>query len=46
MAFKDSGNVGWFLGGMIGIAATLIIVSLSWEFFEKPLLKMGHEHTY
>lgn len=45
-AFNVSGNTRWFLGGMIGIALTLMIASLSWKFFEKPLLRMGHKHTY
>jgi peptidoglycan/LPS O-acetylase OafA/YrhL len=30
----------------LGIAATLSIASISWKFFEKPLLRRGHKHQY
>ncbi len=43
---KISGTTGWFLGGMLGVAATLLTAALSWKFFEKPLLKIGHRQTY
>ncbi|MDP9160782.1 MAG: acyltransferase [Acidobacteriota bacterium] len=46
MVFQVSANTSWFLGGMTGIALTLMIASVSWRFFEKPLLRMGHKHTY
>lgn len=36
----------WLVGGLLGVAATLVIASLSWEYFEKPLLRRGHRYTY
>jgi peptidoglycan/LPS O-acetylase OafA/YrhL len=41
-----SGNAGWLAGSMLGLAATLLIATISWEKFEKPLLRRGHKHTY
>jgi peptidoglycan/LPS O-acetylase OafA/YrhL len=35
-----------FLGGLLGIAATLLIAKLSWRFFEQPLLRRGHAFKY
>jgi peptidoglycan/LPS O-acetylase OafA/YrhL len=35
-----------FLGGLIGIALTLVIAKISWAFFEKPLLRRGHAYKY
>jgi len=46
VAFKSSASASWLAGGMLGIVATLIIASVSWEFFEKPLLRMGHRYEY
>lgn len=34
------------LGGIIGVALTLILARLSWAFFEKPLLRQGHSYKY
>jgi peptidoglycan/LPS O-acetylase OafA/YrhL len=35
-----------FLVGLIGIALTIAIAKLSWQFFEKPLLRRGHAYKY
>jgi peptidoglycan/LPS O-acetylase OafA/YrhL len=45
-ALRKSDNAAWFLGGMLGIAASLIVASFSWTYFEKPLLKIGHKYQY
>ena len=34
------------LGGLLGLVATLVAASLSWRFFEKPILKLGHKFQY
>lgn len=39
-------QAAWLPGGLLGIAATLSIASISWKFFEKPLLRRGHKHQY
>jgi peptidoglycan/LPS O-acetylase OafA/YrhL len=36
----------WFLGGLLGIAVTLTIASVSFKYFEKPLLRRGRQHSY
>jgi hypothetical protein len=36
----------WLPGGMLGVALTLMIATLSWKYFEKPLLRRGHRHAY
>ena len=46
LIFRVSDLTSWLPGGLIGIAATILIASISWKFFEKPLLRMGHKHTY
>jgi peptidoglycan/LPS O-acetylase OafA/YrhL len=46
MVFKISAGASWFFGGMLGIAATLVVAAFSWRFFEKPLLKRGHVYQY
>ena len=43
---KVSDTASWLPGGMLGIASTLVIASISWRFFERPLLRLGHKHTY
>jgi peptidoglycan/LPS O-acetylase OafA/YrhL len=32
--------------GLIGVGLALGVASLSWRFFEKPLLRRGHEYKY
>jgi peptidoglycan/LPS O-acetylase OafA/YrhL len=34
------------LGGIAGVLAALLIASVSWKYFEKPLLRHGHEYQY
>ncbi|HMK23168.1 MAG TPA: acyltransferase [Terriglobales bacterium] len=36
----------WLMGGIVGTALTLTVASLSNKYFEKPLLKRAHEHSY
>jgi peptidoglycan/LPS O-acetylase OafA/YrhL len=36
----------WLCGGILGMLLTLAIASLSYKYFEKPLLKRGHQYTY
>ncbi len=36
----------WLVGGLLGVAATLLIASFSWKYFEKPLLRRGHSYSY
>jgi peptidoglycan/LPS O-acetylase OafA/YrhL len=35
-----------FWGGVIGILVTLALANLSWNYFEKPLLRRGHVYRY
>jgi peptidoglycan/LPS O-acetylase OafA/YrhL len=46
LELRVSPQAAWLPGGMLGIAATLSIASISWKFFEKPLLRSGHKHQY
>lgn len=46
VAFDASATASWFLGGIAGIVATLIVAAVSWRYFEKPLLRMGHRYVY
>jgi peptidoglycan/LPS O-acetylase OafA/YrhL len=39
-------NPAWLLAGLLGVAASLLVASLSWKYFEKPLLRRGHRYTY
>jgi peptidoglycan/LPS O-acetylase OafA/YrhL len=36
----------WAVGGVFGVFAGLAIASLSWKYFEKPLVRRGHEYHY
>jgi len=36
----------WLCGGILGMMLTLVIASLSYKYFEKPLLRRGHQYTY
>ncbi len=36
----------WLVGGILGIALTLAVASLSYRYFERPLLRRGHEYSY
>jgi peptidoglycan/LPS O-acetylase OafA/YrhL len=46
LELRFSPPTAWLSGGMFGIALTLAVAALSWKFFEKPLLRRGHTHTY
>jgi peptidoglycan/LPS O-acetylase OafA/YrhL len=46
MVFEASSTTNWFLGGLVGIVSSLIVAVVSWRFFEKPLLRMGHRYVY
>jgi peptidoglycan/LPS O-acetylase OafA/YrhL len=46
LQFPDAPSATWLLGGLLGVAATLVIASLSWKYFEKPLLRRGHMYNY
>jgi peptidoglycan/LPS O-acetylase OafA/YrhL len=46
LEMRYSQQTAWIPGGMLGIAATLSIASISWRFFEKPLLRRGHKYQY
>jgi peptidoglycan/LPS O-acetylase OafA/YrhL len=36
----------WLVGGVLGIALTLVVASLSFKYFEQPLLRRGHQYFY
>jgi len=36
----------WIFGGLVGMAITLLAASLSFEYFEKPLLRRGRQYSY
>jgi peptidoglycan/LPS O-acetylase OafA/YrhL len=36
----------WLTGGVLGMVLTLLIAALSYKYFEKPLLRRGHQHPY
>jgi peptidoglycan/LPS O-acetylase OafA/YrhL len=46
LAFRLSPSAAYLPGSVIGIGFTLIIASLLWRFFEKPLLRRGHMYHY
>ena len=46
LELRWSPEQAWLPGGMMGIGLTLLIASLSWKYFEKPLLRRGHRHVY
>ena len=35
-----------FFGGCLGIGLTLVLATLSWKYFEKPLLRRAHAYRY
>jgi peptidoglycan/LPS O-acetylase OafA/YrhL len=43
---RSSPHVAWILGGILGAAASVLMASLSWKYFEKPLLRRGHRYQY
>jgi peptidoglycan/LPS O-acetylase OafA/YrhL len=36
----------WLVGGLLGMALTLVVASLSFKYFERPLLRRGHQYSY
>jgi peptidoglycan/LPS O-acetylase OafA/YrhL len=44
--FPEYPVAAWLAGGILGTALTLTVASLSYKYFEKPLLKRGHEYSY
>jgi peptidoglycan/LPS O-acetylase OafA/YrhL len=43
---RGSPHLAWILGGIIGAGASVMLASLSWKYFEKPLLRRGHRYQY
>ena len=43
---RSSPAVVWPLGGLLGIGASLVVAYVSWTFFERPLVRYGHEFPY
>jgi peptidoglycan/LPS O-acetylase OafA/YrhL len=41
-----SAGTAFLVGGLAGVAATLVVASLSWKYFEKPMVQRGHNHVY
>jgi len=44
--FGDYPVAAWLTGGILGMLLTLSIAALSYKYFEKPLLRRGHQYTY
>ncbi len=36
----------WLTGGVVGMILTLAVATLSYKYFEKPLLRRGHQYVY
>jgi peptidoglycan/LPS O-acetylase OafA/YrhL len=36
----------WLAGGVLGSALTLAVAALSYKYFERPLLRRGHQYIY
>ena len=41
-----SPRLAWVLGGILGAGVSIVLASLSWKYFEKPLLRRGHRYQY
>jgi peptidoglycan/LPS O-acetylase OafA/YrhL len=39
-------NAGWLIGSLFAVALTLVLATLSWNYFEKPMLRRGHKYQY
>jgi peptidoglycan/LPS O-acetylase OafA/YrhL len=46
LRFNYAAETTQFVGGLIGVALTLLLAKFSWHFFEKPLLRRGHAYKY
>lgn len=44
--FAGSPRLAWVLGGILGAGVSVVLASLSWKYFEKPLLRRGHRYQY
>jgi peptidoglycan/LPS O-acetylase OafA/YrhL len=44
--FPEFPVAAWLVGGILGIGLTLAVAALSYKYFEKPLLKRGHQYSY
>jgi peptidoglycan/LPS O-acetylase OafA/YrhL len=44
--YVESPRLAWVLGGVIGSGVSVVLASLSWKYFEKPLLRRGHRYQY
>ncbi|MBZ5598915.1 MAG: acyltransferase [Acidobacteriia bacterium] len=44
--FSQAPGAVELIGGLLGVAATLVIAKLSWRFFEQPWLRRGHAFKY
>ena len=42
----QSPGAAWIAGGVLGAGAAIVLATLSWNYFEKPLLKNGHRYQY
>jgi len=36
----------WLMGGVLGIMLTILIAALSYKYYEKPMLRRGHQYSY
>jgi peptidoglycan/LPS O-acetylase OafA/YrhL len=41
-----SESTSYVLGGLAGVALSLLLAALSYAFYERPLLRRGHRHSY
>ncbi len=39
-------NAAWLIGSFLAITVTLVLATLSWNYFEKPMLRRGHKYQY
>jgi peptidoglycan/LPS O-acetylase OafA/YrhL len=46
LELRFSPRAAWIPGGLFGVAATVVIASISWKFLEQPLLRRGHKYEY
>lgn len=45
IALKPYTN-SWIMTAVVGVLGTVALAKLSWEYFEKPLVKLGHGEEY
>jgi peptidoglycan/LPS O-acetylase OafA/YrhL len=44
--FPQAPVATWISGGILGAGTAVLVASLSWRYFEKPLLRRGHRYQY